>query len=480
VRRLSSWGLATALAVWLGVFHLRLVYLVLVPRMALHPWLLSRGFRGYRDIVDQHEAGLPLLLSVLLPWAGSPELLLRSLLAALSVLTVCLVYGVFARAFDRRTALLAALVFAVWVPRVWLGMFWYETTLAPLYLAAYAAWRGDREASRGCLLAAGLALGVAVTVKQHAWAVVALYLLWILRGGQPLAARARRAAVLGLGVAVPFSAYLAYIAATGVFRDYAFWAWTYNLLGPYRTEAAKMPRSEELRAIVALLLPAVVLLLSAAWRRMRGDASSGRELGVACLALAAGATIYPRAGIFHLAAALPFLSAAFALALRAGGRRWRAPARAGALIGLAVSLTVLVPTYRRIWQAGPPRLVWYSELEPIARRVRALTRPGEAIFVFPDTEQTSNVYLLCDRPPPGIWAYAYPWYLTHDVVRRILDELEAHRPPVAVLFPGAGVDGKAAEDSAPTLARYIARHYREREGFSTAVGPARILTRTPP
>jgi Dolichyl-phosphate-mannose-protein mannosyltransferase len=498
MRRLGGWGLVLLPAFYLALSYFRVLDLRLVPRTSLEPWLLNHGFRCYGDIIDQHEVGLPLFLSFLLPISGSPSRLAKWVLMVLAVLTTILVYAAGQSLSGRRSGQLAALFFAVWVPMVWAGMLWYEIALAPLYVGAYALWPVDLESAPWRVLAAGLAVGVAVTVKQYAWVVVAVYVFGTIvaatRRGVPAESWLKVVGVFGLGVAVPVSAYAAYIVSSGASRDYLYWAWRNNL-GRYRKQAAQLPTMEGVQVTVALMLPAVAVLLSAARESLRRRGGGEREIVLAAVALATAATVYPRFEIFHLAAALPLLSVTFAVcaspllptkrahptALRERpAARHRLPATGCALLSLVLSVWLLVPGYRHLWHAGPRRLLWYTELRPIAERVKALTAAGQPIFVFPDDEQTSNTYLLSNRLPPGIWVYTYPWYMTGAVMRRIIEHLESRRPPLVVYFDGRGADGRAAEDYARPLARYIRENYRERESMPWASGTFRIMVRKTP
>lgn len=484
---LSRWRLLLVLVAWLTVLHASVVHLVLVPRMVLHPWLLTQGFVSYRDIVDQHEVGLPIVLSLLLRIVNDPAALIKWTFIGLLVATMCLVYLAGRCISGDNTAHAAALLFTVWVPVIHEGRLWYENVMAPLYVAAYALWPGDLSTSPMRVIGAGTMVGVAVTVKQHAWAVVALYTLWAV--GVPMLShgsarpRLRLAGLFWLGLAVPVTTYASYIVTSGVLREYVKWAWVHNLEFP--ALAGKTPSVTDLVTLAALSAPVAALLLATIRTVRDGGTSAPTDAFLIAIALAASVTAYPRYEPSHLMAALPLLSIIFARSVTIFSDpvheseliRWRLSKPAYGLICLILLIGALGPAYQRLARAGPQRLIGYDELIPIAKRLAAGTSRNERVLVFPDVESTSNIYVLSQRLPPGFWAYVYPWYMTDEVMRKIMDRLEADRVRVVVYFPDRGLDGRQLADYAGPLLAYIQQHYEQSESLPWDGGTAYVMIR---
>ncbi len=474
--------------------------LSLVPRMTQEPWLINQGFAVYRDIVDQHEAGLPMLLALALPLVGSPLLLVKWTFIALVAMTILLTYLVAKRASGEMAGVLAALYLALWLPLVFGGKLWYEVAIGPLCLLAIVLWSGEPTAGRRRILAAGLALGVAATVKQYAWALVATYIIvlgWLAL--MEAAARRRRLETLAyfaLGVSLPYASYLLFIAASGAFGEYVYWAWLNNL-SRYRGQAALAPRPDYWQTLAAIFLPVVVpLVLALGQLRRREIPQAGVNLLLLGLTAAAATPAYPRFEFFHLAAALPLASVAFGSGavrgLRAAVRMlWRngrvdgeLPSRrlqvlavllvVASLLWAGHSLRLLVPSYGSLLQP-PQRLLTYAELIPVADWVARSTDPAEPILVFPDDELTSHTYLLSGRLPPGIWAYTYPWYMTDEVIAETIKAMELRGVRAVVYFEGRGVDGRPATEYAATLASYIEREYRRVASLNWEHGVVHLL-----
>lgn len=480
---LSRWYLLLVLVACLTASHAAVGHLALVPRMVLHPWLLTQGFVSYRDIVDQHEAGLPIVLSLLLRIVSDPAALIKWTFIGLLVATTCLVYLAGRCTFGENTGRAATLFFTVWVPIIHQERLWYENVLAPLYVSAYALWPGDLRTSPMRVIGAGTVVGVAVAVKQHAWAVVALYTLWAVGltmlchgSARP---RFRLAGLFWLGLAVPVTAYASYIVTSGVLAEYVKWAWVHNLGFP--ALAGKAPTGTDLVTLAALSAPVGALLLGTIRTVQDGATSAPRDAFLITMALAASVTAYPRFERLHLMATLPLLSVIFArsmtifldAAYTPERIRWRLSKPAYDLICLILLFGALGYTSQRLARAGPQRLIAYDELIPIAKRLAAVTSRDERVLVFPDDEGTSNIYVLSQRLPPGFWTYVYPWYITDEVVRKIMDRLEADRVRVVVYFPDRGVDSKQFAE----LLAYIQQHYEQTESLPWKGGTAYVMTR---
>jgi hypothetical protein len=480
---LSRWYLLLVLVACLTASHAAVGHLALVPRMVLHPWLLTQGFVSYRDILDQHEVGLPIILSLLLRIVNDPAALIKWTFIGLLVATMCLVYLAGRCTFDENTGRAAALFFTVWVPLIHEGRLWYENVMAPLYVGAYALWPGELRTSPMRVMGAGTVVGLAVTVKQHAWAVVALYTVWavgatMLRHGSA-GPGLRLAGLFWLGLAVPVTAYASYIVTSCGLREYVTWAWVNNLR--FLALAGKAPTVTGLVMLAALSAPVGALLLGTIRTVRYGRTSVPTDAFLIAMALAASVTAYPRFERLHLVAALPLLSVIFARSITIfldapytpERIRWRLSKPAYDLICLVLLVGALGYASQRLARAGPQRLIAYDELMPIAKRLAAVTSRDERVLVFPDDEGTSNIYVLSQRLPPGFWTYVYPWYMTDEVVGKIMNSLEADRVRVVVYFPDRRLDN---EQFAELLA-YIQQHYEQTESLPREGGTAYVMTR---
>ncbi|MBN1550117.1 hypothetical protein JW979_01560 [bacterium] len=89
--------------------------------------------------------------------------------------------------------------------------------------------------------------------------------------------------------------------------------------------------------------------------------------------------------------------------------------------------------------------------------IRVMTDPDERIYAFPVGE---ILYLLAEREPASGFLYYYPWIAVwNDAPRKLLDDLEKHKPPVMYYVPETTVWSYQASVYAKPIISYINRHY---------------------
>lgn len=166
--------------------------------------------------------GYPWFLAALTRVFGDDLLAPRLVQAAIGAASCALVYAVGARAFDRRTGLVAAAIASVYAMLVYFdGELLLPVLEVPTCLVAIlcALRYADRPTAHGAAWT-GIALGVAAIVRPNVllWGV-ALAVWFVVRGGTPLAARVRHVASYGLATLatiLPLTAYNAFAAKDAV------------------------------------------------------------------------------------------------------------------------------------------------------------------------------------------------------------------------------------------------------------------------
>lgn len=165
-------------------------------RAPLYPWFLGLVFRLFGD-------------GLLLP---------RLVQAGIGALSCALVYAVAARAFDRRTGLVAAALCASY----WMLVYFDGELLLPVLevptslLAILFALRWGERPTTGRAALFGLALGLAAIVRPNVLLWAPLVGGWmLLRSGPGLAVRARHALAAALATLAPILPLTAYNAFAG-------------------------------------------------------------------------------------------------------------------------------------------------------------------------------------------------------------------------------------------------------------------------
>jgi hypothetical protein len=404
--------------------------------MALFPWLLRRGWVLYRDLKDQHPPLLPALLALTPdPGGAAPELILT---LGLILLTTLLVALLAARLRGPGAAVGAAGLYALWLFTLGDAHLWYDLALGPCYLGAAllaggaAPWAGRRA------VALGLLLGAAALIKQQA-ALPLLAGLALVPGPTVRL----RGAYLAAAAALPLASLLVF-AGLGALPDYLYWAGLYNLTSTYAVTGAAPVPPAEWPWLALLYAPAGAAALLWLARRLQGHAASvRRSLFGAALLIAASAPAWPRYARFHLAAALPLLAVAAAVAVidlarlaRGLNRRAAAPwllAAALLLIALPAGALTGLRAGRDFWRAGRAPLPYSGSIAPLQAWIAATTRPDEPILVY-DLDPT--LYRALDRAPPRPWTPLFPWIMEgDDTTEAWLAGLTAARPRVALVTP---------------------------------------------
>ncbi len=448
LRGAAAWLALAGLAAVQAWAFLQRFPLALGPRFILQPWLMSRGWVPYEDLSDMHTPFLPLLLSFLLRFQPDAALLVRGCLILFLAVTAVLTFAAARRFAGPGWGLWAAAFFILWSPAVRFQTFWYETLLAPMYAVFLAAGIPSRTGRLSPLrwLLLGILGGAAVMVKQHAAAVLAAFAVWNAvtarlrrRGAGDVA---RETALLLGGALLPPALYLLYhLSRGGTLANFLYWTAAFPFVSGYARAdlAAPDPLGLRVMAAAGLLLPAAGLLLFR--RRIDAGARAGLAWGL-ILTGAAALPAWPQFTLFHLQAALPSLAWTSAAVLATVTRpestaRGRATA-AAALLSL-FWLWAGAGSWRPVFRAGAPRINdFHDELLPMAAGLKRIIKPGEKFFIFPDTEESSNIYYVTGQPPPVYWSYSFRWFMVPRVRERLLRDLRARPPEWVVRFSIGG------------------------------------------
>lgn len=458
--------------------------LSLGPRVILQPWLLKRGFVMYEDIVDLHSPLMPLIIATLTPLIPDGLSLARLILVALLSLSTLLTFVVGWRTIGWLGGFGAACFFVVWSPTFGFAKLWHESFLVPLFLLLFLFYdpSAARRSTQSCLFL-GFLGGVAILVKQQAAVVLAAFVLWhafttwyLHRSGSNLL---RELGLMGLAAMVSGSVYVVcQYAQAGSLGSLLYWTITYPVTSDYGSLAAQPPTITQIGVVASscLLLPAA--LCCAVDSKRKGD-KAWLHLGLGLTLLAASSVAaYPRFDFFHLQVTLPWLALisalTFAYVLRSdiSGRFFA--------IGIAVALSAywLItagPAYRPV-AAPAQQYIWeYSDLVPVAQRIRQYIGPTDCIYIFPDDEVTANLYYLLRCSPPRFWIFHYPWYMFDWVRNRIISTLDTDPPEWIVFSPGRW----DAENRAPEIMKYLEDHYQRETSFPWAQGEVWLFERIP-
>lgn len=401
---------------------------------------------------------------------------------AVNAAAIALVYLLGRRVAGASAAALAAVAYAALsvLPPV-LGFFAHATHFV-VAAALAGLWLLERERDRppraGALFAAGLALGVGVTMKQHgaafaAFGLVVLATRLAASSGAGLRRNAGLLAAFAVGGLLPSGLIVALLHQHGALGT--FWFWTVEYGARYATLTGPA------RGLANLLVNAWPLVLGGAlplWLFAAGGAAVAARgrfpvrrtyllglLTASCLAMTPG--LYFRPHYFVLV--LPVASLLAGLGLVAAGRALagaRGPAVAGVLLAACLAWTGLVYG-RTLVTFGPDRVShaiygdeFFPEMRDLARELHRRSDPGDHVAVLGSEPE---IYFYADRRAATGYLYVYPLLEPQPAAlrmqRQMAREIGAARPRYVVYVHAPNSWG-LREDSERFLMRWMDSYLR--------------------
>ncbi len=397
------------------------------------PWLMNNGLRLFDDILEQHAPGSSVLAALAQRLTGlEPALLVKLLNILLLLAFTVLVYILATRlAKSALAGILAALIWAWWLPVYGNVMLYFDALLAFCVLAALCVYyaRDDSPSTRQRIVM-GLLMGGATLFKQHAWLALALLLLWL------IARNGWRSAILYAGAALILPlAQCALLLADDVFSAYVYWNWTFNLSGLMDGVPLDGDLFRKLLLSNMLVLPFALL----AWRE-----TGRRNLPLVMMWLAGLSLLYPRFGEIHAMGHLALAAVMSGYALARVGRAlddWRAwdvtrVTLAGLALGIGLGwLWTGAASYLHL-PLGPGAILGHDEFAQLAAELKARKEPGDTLFILPEADSTPQLHPLTDMLPPGAWVKGWHWYFKADgALERLKAEWAVDPPSWIVVFP---------------------------------------------
>jgi len=155
-------------------------------------WVKNPYFPGYPDFYSWRSPGFPFFLSLIYRVSGHSLLAAKFGLAIMSSATAVLLYFLAAQLIDRKTGLLAGLLYAVYAPAVfWTGYLAPDNLFVPLLLlTTLCLVYAERQGEWTGFFLAGIFLGMGVLSRSLFLVVLPVGFVWLL-------VRQRRLAVPG-------------------------------------------------------------------------------------------------------------------------------------------------------------------------------------------------------------------------------------------------------------------------------------------
>jgi hypothetical protein len=461
--------------------------------------LILQGIPPYELAYNMKFPGTYYAYSVILALFGHTPWGIHVGLLVVNAATILVLFLLGRRLLGEFGGVIAATAFAVLSIDRWVfGVFAHATHF--VMLPALGGWlilaRAIKSNRAGAFLLAGVLLGTAVLMKQHAAAFVLVgagLVVWqaFNTRGEALSPAFVRAGWVALGAAIPFALLCLVLAAYGVFGR--FWFWTVLYAKEYVSE---VPSSMMLRTFwrgfdsvteatfpIWWLVPIGIAGLFVAPPSVPARRVIGALTAASILAMIPGFYFRQHYFIQVLPAAALLVSVAVVSLERALERR--VSSAVARRVAVAVFL-VAVGTYvviereylfvtgaralnRQLYPTNP-----FVEAEIIGRYIQERTGPDDRIAVLGSEPE---IYFYAKRKSATGYIYAYALMEQQPYARQMqaemIKEIEAAHP-VYVVFVRSALSWLARSPEEPILQwadRYIRRCY-ERVGVAEVVDRA--------
>ena len=437
------------------------------------------GALPYEGAVDHKPAGLELLYAVIYGLVGHNHLWAVRLALVLTVAVTGFIIGHLAETLhggreSRLCGLLYVLASAWGVPSDVQAANTELFLNLPLVLAAYhcvAPPRGGFSHTNLRYVAVGALTAVAGVFKyQAALAGLAWVAAAVHEGGMPRR-RLGHLLALAVGFVLTSGAYLALLAKAGVWHDFVFWGWGYNLTYVTTLSWTEMAfNALKYTSLMTVFWLPLLLLLDRSRIRESKDFMVMAWLGAMLLAVSIGGRFFPH----YFLMALPPVCLLAATPIQATVPR---RVRTAMAVGAAFSAVAFAAAWG--WYDLKPKLASYDRAyRQVGAYVSSQTAPRDRLFVWGNSPE---IYYYADR----VMGTRFPFcnYHTGKIWGTPLDDVNAEgtesqivpraweqllvdlerNPPAAIVDGGAGGLDRFDRHPIgryPEIARFVAAHYR--------------------
>lgn len=393
----------------------------LSPEFTLYPYLVSRGFLPYINIIDQHFPSLILGPLSFPSWLTGNPFPLLLIFTSLTALTDLFIFLSLVRRGNKKPLswLLAWIVISYWFSG---NTLWLESFIT-LYLAVIF-FLGQNHKPHGSFLH-GFLFAMVLLVKPTLFPLLILLFIY-----QKL--------ILDryflIGFILPLSITGLFLVKFGIVSDFLDLTIRFNRQF-YARYATKPPTFRQTIETIVIFIPAIYLLFSR------------RKLLPILIILFATAAIFPRFEYIHLQPALLLL-----LLFVAGE------------INLAISsfipIILLLLTffvYRNL-RHNFGNFYLDKETQRVVEVIK--TKPGNFLYVMGGNDL---LYQLTNRVPPGLtFLPGLPWYWRDEVLANKMVRALAASPQTLVLIKSnATLDGVNIQLSTGLIGEYLRENYQQ-------------------
>jgi hypothetical protein len=411
------------------------------PEIFVYSFLTKSGLVPYKQIIDQHFPGV-FFFPVNLATLGIDEVwemrVLLYLLVVLSHVAISKICGVLVKKPGLR--LVGNVLFLLWQPPLEGYVLWIDSfAQTALLWAFYFLVQGIGFNRSGYAKLGGLMMGLTLILKQTSLPLVGMLIVYLSIG-----IRSRKVLKEFLvGILLPVAFLLMWVVLLGIWRDFYYWSFIFNIT-TFARMGRKAPQIVELLKVLPVVLPWIFSIL---WRRhLKID-----KFFYLLLIFFLGSLFFAfaRFDYVHLQPALPF---AVIGAVYTSSQNKIYPFFLGAFIVGSVFFCIYM-----IRQNLGREVYFFGEFERSLTAKANYYRDGGKVFSF---GTTPHIYYLTNTLPPGnVFVFQFPWFMKV-AEDKILLGLMIDPPKVVLRDKYATVSGINLIESMPRISSYVERYYK--------------------
>lgn len=408
------------------------------PEMLAYPYLISRGYRFYEDMIHPYMPLLPYVIFGVGKITGFTLITLRVITYLTLLISDILIWNIARRWFSQKGAILTVAGY-VWLSLVFDGNgLWFDLFLVPFLIFAWYLFLSYRSSRRAkTLYLTSFILGIAVLIKQTAIVYEVLVLFFAIRNK-----RLKSVFFAGLIFLLPFMMVLVLFPAVSV--------WKWGIVFPF-TAISQMPGYIQYPSMKQILYLLFIFLPVLGWIRVKDP----RVLHLGLWFIASFLFLFPRFDYFHLQPVLPFFVLGTALVI--------------SKLKMKTSFVLLGSVYLLItggWGLRmlsrnfnqPPR--FFSRSTVVLGDYLDRILPNDTPIFFYNTP--ANLMISAQLLPSKPWVDNFPWYMElPGVQEQIVDSLEKNHVRYVVFTKFAkGSEYELGVFKPKLIDQYIYDHFK--------------------
>lgn len=429
--------------IFLNLFLLLILNFFPYPELFAYPYLTAHGSVPYAQIFDQHFPGLMFFPINLYTLGFTDPQSMRLFQAFIVTVNQILIYKIVKILLkDKKYILLPNILYLIWQPFLEGYVLWIDSMVTPLILLAFWLMLTSKFKNLRLMFLAGIMLGLALTFKQILVPVIIVFSLAIIFKTKNF----KSIFIFGSGVAIPACLMLLYIVSIGVWDEFYYWTFTFNI-----TTFAEFGRKYATIGEIVKIFPLIGLaMIGGGWLIYKKTISEIKflyALFLVCLLFS-----YARFDFVHLQPALPFAVLLLAIVFL------NIPKKYYLVIGVIYMLIVGVFVIRFYSKnIGSRVYFWGTEEQAIFQEVNRLTKDGDTIFSF---ASLPHIYAATNTlPPDKLFVFQFPWFMM-ETQDKILEGLKKDPPVLVLRDPSALTDGKNLLNYMKNIDEYVKENYR--------------------